>query len=678
MATLMCSLMLDVAGNGPFPTPTGCPPPCPTHTHKSGASMSTYKCKLLAHKQQKPGTTWELRAIGVSRGGSAFDIQVKSHYVKKGATDPAKVAYLALDRIICGVDEPTRKRAPRRPIQVVGRRSSHRAAKVVEVGAMKDNVMDGRHNNRRLNTQELKENRSKKRLNSSSKLSFLSLSRHNAFMQGTMKALEQDLEQSQSENASLVRSLSEAVAALQRPDANADAPTQVRSKRMKMAVGSPHTSKKAFNANLDTFHNMGIELVGGNTTRLQELVRSLAQRMNVQPEVVCANPMQVAVYEAAIQYHDQLVDAKGNDTGCWTNWQRICLDNIHNVLALAIQKGARKVPTSQVMVAFSTTRRSLQLATERLINAQKHDLPSALVRMGRAVRDDKLPDDWMKFAIDFWSDEHVSRESEISKRRIRNPYTRKDTTKYGLHFLTVLIKDQYKMMLQAAAKHFKGHFYMSMTINSSLRPFWVKNSTRETCLCIYHLKWMQAAEDLANFRNGLRTSGQCKCTTPILRQSADLWHTLLCPKKEGELCYQWECVNNRCPHCRGAKRLKESVLCKCVGDPRQERIKWKTYDKIDTGKERVAREDGDVSKVYRHDFVPRTEGGSETTPLEDYITYFANDLWPEFIQHHDLALHQDYDWQEQRKNQPRHTCVTVEDFPENLTVSTQLLQLHVC
>ena len=83
-------------------------------------------------------------------------------------------------------------------------------------------------------------------------------------------------------------------------------------------------------------------------------------------------------------------------------------------------------------------------------------------------------------------------------------------------------------------------------------------------------------------------------------------------------------------------------------------------------------------KYSRHDFVPRTEGGSETTPLEDYITYFANDLWPEFIQHHDLALHQDYDWQEQRKNQPRHTCVTVEDFPENFTVSTQLLQLHLC
>ena len=74
-----------------------------------------------------------------------------------------------------------------------------------------------------------------------------------------------------------------------------------------------------------------------------------------------------------------------------------------------------------------------------------------------------------------------------------------------------------------------------------------------------------------------------------------------------------------------------------------------------------------MMQVYRH--VPRTGGDSETTPSEHYIVYFANELWAEFVSHHDLALHQDYDWQQPRKNQHRHTCVTVEDFPDNLTVS---------
>ena len=666
-----CLLMCVCAARSPSATAptTGSPSPC--RTHKSGALLSTYKCTLLANSmvKHKGGTQWELRAIGDFPNGAVVNIRVKSHYVAKDTSHPDKAAFTALDKLIAAEKAPVvaKKRAARVPKTAPPRRVSSRGAKTVELNVMNDTAMDGRANNSRPTMQQQKDVKAKRRFSSSNPMSFLSLSRHNAFMEGIVKKLQDDLADTEQENAQLVRTLSEAVAALQHPAPNENAPTQVRGKRLKMAVGAPHSSKKAFNNKVDSFQSMGMELLGGNTTRLQEVVKTLAARMNVQPEVVYANPMQMALYDAAQTYHQQLLDIGTKGSGSWTNMQRMCLDNIHNVLAMAIQRSAGAVSTSQVMASFSTTRRTLQLAAERLIISQEQDLPSALLRLKREVRNDKLPQAWFDFAIAFWSHESVARESEISKRRIRNPYTRKDKATYGLHFLTVLLKEEYKMMLVAARAHFNGLFYMSATINSTLRPFWVKNSTRETCLCIYHLKFMQAAEDLANFRQSLRASGKCKCTTPLLRQSADLWHTLLCPKKEGELCYQWECVNNRCEQCKNAKRLKESVLCNCVGG--EERIKWKTYDKIDTGKERVAREDGDVSKVYRHDFVPRTEGGSETTPLEHYIVYFANDLWPEFVSHHDLALHQDYDWQQQRKNQPRHTCVTVEDFPENLTVS---------
>ena len=670
LLTCLCAVRSPSATS---PT-TGSPSPC--RTHKSGALLSTYKCTLLGNSmvKHKGGTRWELRAIGDFPNGAVLNIKVKSHYVAKGTIGPAKAAFTALDKLIAAAKAPVekKKRAARTPQTAPTRRVTSRGAKTVEPNVLKDTAMDGRANNSRPTKQQQQDAKAKRRLSSSNPTSFLSLSRHNAFMEGTVKKLQEDLAETEQENAQLVRTLSEAVAELQRPPPNENAPTQVRSKRLKLTVGTPHSSKKAFNHKVDTFQSMGMELLGGNTTRLQEVVKTLAARMNVQPEVVYANPMQMALYDAAQTYHQQLLDINTKG-GSWTNMQRMCLDNIHNVLALAIQRSAGAVSTTKVMASFATTRRVLQMAAERLVRAQEQDLPSALLRLKREVRNDKLPKLWLDFAIAFWSDESVARESEISKRRIRNPYTRKDKATYGLHFLTVLLKEEYKMMLVAARTHFNGLFYMSATINSVLRPFWVKNSTRETCLCIYHLKFMQAAEDLANFRQSLRASGKCKCTTPLLRHSSDLWHTLLCPKKEGELCYQWECVNNRCPNCCNAKRLKESVLCKCVGG--EERIKWKTYDKIDTGKERVAREDGDVSKVYRHDFVPRTEGGSETTPLEHYIVYFANDLWAEFVSHHDLALHQDYDWQQQRKNQPRHTCVTVEDFPENLTVSGLALDL---
>jgi hypothetical protein len=31
-------------------------------------------------------------------------------------------------------------------------------------------------------------------------------------------------------------------------------------------------------------------------------------------------------------------------------------------------------------------------------------------------------------------------------------------------------------------------FHMSQTIFSELRPFYVKDPTRETCMCIYHMR----------------------------------------------------------------------------------------------------------------------------------------------------------------------------------------------
>ena len=100
---------------------------------------------------------------------------------------------------------------------------------------------------------------------------------------------------------------------------------------------------------------MGMELFGGGTTRIQEVVETLVGRMNVQPEVVCVNPMQMALHDAAQTYHQQLVDIGTKGSGSLTNMQRMCLDNIHNVLAMAIQRSAGAVSTSKVMASSGLT-----------------------------------------------------------------------------------------------------------------------------------------------------------------------------------------------------------------------------------------------------------------------------------------------------------------------------------
>ena len=132
--------------------------------------------------------------------------------------------------------------------------------------------------------------------------------------------------------------------------------------------------------------------------------------------------------------------------------------------------------------------------------------------------------------------------------------------------------------------------------------------------------------------------------------------------------YPRQCVSNDCTDCCGAARLQSEVLCSGIGDHNTTRMEWKMYEKIDTHKTRIAREDGHESKVYRWDFKTQSTVGDPTgTPIATFIDYFADDLWPEFVDHHDLACWQDFDWQQQKKNMPRGACVTVEDFPENFT-----------
>ena len=100
------------------------------------------------------------------------------------------------------------------------------------------------------------------------------------------------------------------------------------------------------------------------------------------------------------------------------------------------------------------------------------------------------------------------------------------------------------------------------------------------------MKFMQATLDLYNFRKALRQSKVCKCETPLYRNSADLWHALLCPREEGSKVYPRQCVANNCSDCCGAARLFEDVLCDCIGDHKSTRIEWKMYEKVDTHKKK--------------------------------------------------------------------------------------------
>ena len=76
-----------------------------------------------------------------------------------------------------------------------------------------------------------------------------------------------------------------------------------------------------------------------------------------------------------------------------------------------------------------------------------------------------------------------------------------------------------------------------------------------------------------------------------------------------------------------------------VGGHDLAQIKWKGYDKIDTLKTRITREDGHESNVFRWDFKPQPSATNvDDTSFATFLEYFQKDLWPEFVEHHDLAV----------------------------------------
>ena len=186
------------------------------------------------------------------------------------------------------------------------------------------------------------------------------------------------------------------------------------------------------------------------------------------------------------------------------NYSRVCLDNLNNVLALATQ---RQQGCSQRAVAARVEgpndrgcRSLIRLGVQRMELYKQQNLKEALVCFRRGVRNDKLKVEWEDFAAHCWLDEDVSRKSEISKRVTRSPMTtpskriRWKADHYRLQYMFVPIKLGYKRLLAVAKEKYKTDpifegFHLSATMNSELRPFYVKDSCIESCLCIYRLIW---------------------------------------------------------------------------------------------------------------------------------------------------------------------------------------------
>lgn len=70
----------------------------------------------------------------------------------------------------------------------------------------------------------------------------------------------------------------------------------------------------------------------------------------------------------------------------------------------------------------------------------------------------------------------------------------------------------YETMLQRGKQIFGPDFHMSWPYFLDLRPYYVKDATRETCMCVYHLRFEEMADGLLSYRRTLRREKVSKCS----------------------------------------------------------------------------------------------------------------------------------------------------------------------
>lgn len=337
----------------------------------------------------------------------------------------------------------------------------------------------------------------------------------------------------------------------------------------------------------------------------------------------------------------------------------------------------------------------------------------------QAERSDKMDETWIDFALDFWADPYLTNENneaynftraaESMSKVVRDPNNRKGGELHRIHWLEESITVIYEAMLKRGKQVFGVEFHMSWPYFLELRPYYVKDATRETCMFVYHMRFDEMATALLNYRKTLRQEKISMCLCSFPSSPRELRKLLLCERQsenEDLKLDNLNCIMQRCAYCANARKLfsgGEASLCASeMHDPGSGHlalmVKYESYEKIN-----YTTKDG-TQKVMCWVIVPRcvwnhmppfsstqapplpsnecnawlTHTGnfalystqvkkdfvSVQLPFSEFKTKFV-EYWPKFIAHHNDAKWHDDDFAALRLNLPRGHVAFVIDFAEN-------------
>ena len=257
--------------------------------------------------------------------------------------------------------------------------------------------------------------------------------------------------------------------------------------------------------------------------------------------------------------------------------------------------------------------------------------------------------DWL--VHDCWLSDDFTRESQNKGDEVFDPKSRKEDRKHHRkRYLELPLGEFYCQVQERGKKEFGNDFHMSSWFIRKHRPFWVKETTRDVCLCRYHLEF----DLLAKGFHQLRVAVPCPldCATckaiPPLTTGLQLRAHLTCPRPEGDTYDAPSCVFGNCGRCSDLQLLGTTICSERREAMKEHRLKWERYSKEHVGQDLATGED-----KYKHDFYEQEGTGEEL--IDDIKTTLSK-----FNPHHDLAKQQDADWGALKRNFPPGSFVSVQ------------------
>ena len=207
-----------------------------------------------------------------------------------------------------------------------------------------------------------------------------------------------------------------------------------------------------------------------------------------------------------------------------------------------------------------------------------------LINFRSKVRSDKTPKEWVDYCIEQWCSDDHTRCGEGKADYDIDPFDR--TNQMRRRYLDVQIGDVVAAVQSGGEEKFPaGHtyddgvvrpaFHMGWKMVSALRPFYVKDNTRDTCLCWRCERWKHAAAALYFTRCEIKKTTGCDC--PNKRGGYDLLQQFMCNPKTPD------CIDSKCEKCKGPRLVfgEGGAICKEEFDMLEAvpAVKWERYEK---------------------------------------------------------------------------------------------------